>query len=373
MILEKKFKIRESVDIYKIGKDILYFYFINKRIGKNIEVTEEIVKLMEGFTGNHTLEEILKENNFIFDDDLSSYIEFLLEEGILYEKEEEKKNQEILSLVEIERYERQITFFQEYFNKNPYICQKKLKDECILVFGCGAIGSGLAIELAMMGVKNFIFVDKGKIKESSRERHFYFSEEGIGKYKVEELEKYLKELNEEVKIKGFKDTINYDTSLDKYFSLEPTLVINTLDEPYIGITSLKIGRESYGRKIPMFVGGGFDGHLMSTGELIIPDITPCVDCYTNHFTEILKDWQPKYNIEGIDEDNEKRSIFEVGGLSSMGLFSISYGLIIILRYILGEEVLSSGRGELLLDRLEVNTIKIEKNKNCKICGEKNEI
>ena len=32
-------------------------------------------------------------------------------------------------------------------------------------------------------------------------------------------------------------------------------------------------------KIAHYIAGGFDAHLASTGELIIPYVTPCVECY----------------------------------------------------------------------------------------------
>ncbi len=47
----------------------------------------------------------------------------------------------------------------------------------------------LLIELAMMGVKNFVLVDKGQIKKTSKERHYYFSSSDIGKNKVDSLKK----------------------------------------------------------------------------------------------------------------------------------------------------------------------------------------
>lgn len=363
------FKLRENVDVYKIGDDILYFYFINKREGINISANDALIELVSLIDGKKSIEDILKFMNMEYSNNLEMFLKFLLEKGIVYIPERENKN--LISIEEQELYSRQLVFFQEYFEKDSYKFQKQLSNEKILIFGVGAIGSGIAIELAMMGIKKFIFVDKGKLRNSSKVRHYYFKEKNIGKFKVEALKEYLLNIDEKIEVEIFNEAINYDSNLEKYFELNPTFAINTLDEPYIGVTSLKIGRETYRKKLPLYVAGGFDGHLMSTGELIIPDKTPCVDCYINHFTEALKGWKPNYNKKAIEIENE--NIFEVGGLPSMSLFSISYAVIEIIKHLANIEYIGKGRGELLFENLEINYLKVEKNKNCIVCGEKNEI
>lgn len=360
------FKLRENVDVYKIGNDIIYFYFINKREGINLKVNENILNFIKNIDGKRSTKVILEKIKIEYDEGLNKFLEYLLKKGIIYIPTNDQDIKEYE-----ERYSRQLTFFQEYFEVDQYKLQDKILNEKFLIFGIGAIGSGIAIELAMMGVRNFILVDKGKIKFSSKQRHYYFKNNDIGRNKVEALKDYLLKINSNINIEIFNEKINYDTDLIKYFDLKPTFVVNTLDEPYIGITSLKIGREAYRKNLPMYVGGGFDGHLMSTGELIIPNITPCVDCYIKYFTEKLKNWKPTYNKEGID--NVEEGIFEVGGLPSMSLFSISYGVIEIIKFLANNKYNGKGRGELLFENMKIDYLKVEKNRNCMICGEKNEV
>lgn len=97
-------------------------------------------------------------------------------------------------------------------------------------------------------------------------------------------------------------------------------IINTLDEPYIGYTSSKISRLCMEEKKVHYIAGGFDAHLASTGELIIPYVTPCVECYATHFKHALENWKPKKHPV------EKRYT-EIGGLASMTLFSSSFACI----------------------------------------------
>lgn len=145
-----------------------------------------------------------------------------------------------------------------------------------------------------------------------------------------------------------------------------TFVINTLDEPYIGYTSSKISRICVKNRIPHYIAGGFDAHLASTGELIIPYVTPCVECYSMHFKEILKDWKPK-------KHPVQKRFYEIGGLASMSLFSSSYACIEIIKYLAGlinTNDCYKGRGEFLFHNMSLTYLNIKKNPDCPICGGK---
>lgn len=371
-IRNKIFKIKESVDIYKVGEDILYFYFINSRNKFNLEVSEEIIKLIASINGEKSLNQILEELCLEYNDNLDELLKYLLNKKIIYIPVENINN--VLNENEKQRYDRQLSFFDNFFEEDKNLLQKKLKEEVFLIFGAGAIGSGIAIELAMCGVENFILVDKKSLMKSNMTRHYYYSENKVGQAKVDVLKDYLKRINKKINVRTYNDSINFSTDLNKYFDEKITFIVNTLDEPYIGFTSMKIGRKCFKENKPLFVGGGFDAHLMSTGELIIPNITPCVDCYVDHFTSTLKGWKPSYNSDSITNENLDQELFEVGGLSSMSLFSVSYGVIEILKYILSKKIKILGRGELKFENLNVEYINVEKNKNCKICGDnKNDI
>ncbi|MBP7725655.1 MAG: ThiF family adenylyltransferase [Leptotrichiaceae bacterium] len=369
------FKTGDGVDIYKIGDDILCFYKINSRHRIEIEVTEEIINLISELDGQKTIMEILKKLELEFDKDLETLLDFLLKNKLIYDIKLEEIQKFFLDCSEIERYQRQILFFEEFFLDNKYSLQNKLKKQTILIFGIGAIGSGICIQLAMMGCEKFIFVDNKRLKKNSITRHYYYNKIEEGNLKVDSLSEYLKKINPNIKIKKFAEKLDYDSDLKRYFNNNPTFVINTMDEPYIGLTSLKIGRECYSHNIGLFVGGGFDAHLMSTGELIIPNQTPCVDCYIDYFKKKLKNWNPIYNIDAIDYENTKEQIFELGGLPSMSLFSISYGTTEIVKYLLGyyDKEQPNIRGELLFDKIKIDYLEVTKNKKCIVCGDKSDI
>lgn len=100
------------------------------------------------------------------------------------------------------------------------------------------------------------------------------------------------------------------TNLSSIIPDDTDLIINTCDEPYIGHTSLKLGRYAQARAIPLYVSGGFDAHLMSSGELIFPPHTPCIDCAQNTFSKALKGWKPVYSIVNNPQLDLSKSVYD---------------------------------------------------------------
>lgn len=363
------YSINPSVDVYKIGDDILEFYFISSRRRVTLKVTPSVIDTLHSFNGLSSVSEICTHNFIDLSTDVIAFLNYLLKEKIIYCNTTLDQDKSILSNKDIKRYDRQLSYFDSVFEKKSYEIQKQLQSETILILGIGAVGSAIAIQLVMCGVRNIIIVDKDNVTPDSLQRHFAFKHSDIGRPKVEALRDYLVSVDSKLNCEIYNEIVDYDTSLEVYME-KSNFVINTLDEPYIGITSLKIGRICYEKKIPMYVAGGFDAHLMSTGELIIPDRTPCVDCYTSYFSESLKGWQPQYNLAALQDEGIINNRFEVGGISSMSLFSSSYAVMAMLNYFATETESSFGRGELLFDKLEINYLNINKNPNCIICGSK---
>ena len=86
--------------------------------------------------------------------------------------------------------------------------------------------------------------------------------------------------------------LDIDTDVQKLIGADIDLIVNTADEPYVGATSIKLSRYCVENDIPLLVAGGFDAHLASLSEMIIPGQTPCSDCYAMHFDEVLRGWKP---------------------------------------------------------------------------------
>ena len=218
----------------------------------------------------------------------------------------------------------------------------------------------------MAGVSEVTLFDMDTVDESDVARHMYYSSDSINMNKVDALKDQLMKINSKITVhviySSMKPTDNIEPIIEKL-----DFVVNTLDEPYIGYTASKISRICIKHLIPHFIAGGFDAHLASTGEIIIPYITPCVECYANHFKESLKNWKPR-------KHPVKKRDTEIGGLAAMTLFSSSFAAIEIIKYIAGLYDTKDSykvRGELLFTTLDITYLNVSKNPNCPICGGNN--
>jgi len=363
------YSIRNGVDLYLINDEILTVYFMSTRLRKQFRVSMMTIKLIELLDGERSVQEIyslIKENSDS-EIDLNGLLEIMSkfsEMNIIIKRQEDYLE---LSGDMIERYDRQLNFLSDFLIGKSYIeAQEKLQKSNILIFGCGAIGGDIAVHLAMCGVESFILYDNDVVEASDISRHMFFKKKYISINKTDALEDYLLNINKKIKVNKVQKSLRPESQIAELIDAA-TFVVNTADEPYIGYTSMKISRYCTQKRKTHFIAGGFDAHLASTGELIIPGITPCVDCYANYFKEALKGWKPK-------KHPVQERYLEIGGLSSMSLFSSSYATIEIIKYICGlinVKSYSKTRGEFLFTSMDIEYLNVVRDKECKVCGEIN--
>lgn len=354
------------MDLFTQSDSRLIVYYMNTRQKKIFKVSSKTIKLLSLINGQRTFGEIkhraIKQLN-VSATTTTKFIHSLYQNRILTIKIME---QDILSKNEVNRYSRQINYFSEFFSEETegYWAQRKLIDATVTIFGCGSVGGNIAIQLARSGIKHFILMDAKKVSKSDIARHMYFEQSDIGLAKVEALKKYLMKINSVIKVETFKKVLRPETDILGLIG-KSTFVVNTADEPYIGYTSAKISRVCVKLHTPMYSAGGFDAHLASTGEMIIPGITPCADCYADYFHDALKDWKPQKYPERHLKNNE------MGGLASMALFASSFASVEIIKYIarlVSPEKYFKTRGELLFEDFNLTYLNVKRNPECKICA-----
>ena len=278
------FKIKDSVDLFLSNEKYIIVYFMNSRQRKSFRVNDDMLRLFELIDGEkdvQTLQSIMHDDFEIDPECTSSILTALLRSKIITEV---VKEQNILPDNLVRRYSRQINYFSEFLEGEieGIKAQKKLMDTHILVFGCGAIGGNIAMELAMAGIGHISLYDYDIVDESDISRHIFYRDQYLGQPKVKALEAELKAVNSEIQVVTYNDSMKPTSDIEKIIETAD-FIVNTLDEPYIGYTASKISRICVKHKKPHFIAGGFDAHLSSTGELIIPYVTPCVECYADHF------------------------------------------------------------------------------------------
>jgi len=380
--LNSTFKIKSSVDVYLIDSEeqlknevFIQFYKINTRKKLKIKASSDVAFIIAELDGERSLNSILKKRKInVEPSEVESLINFLLIKDII-----EFSSPEGIASRQMDRFSRQINYLDELLPSVTGIeLQEKINKQRIVIIGVGAVGSTAAIHLARAGVSDFILVDYKSINNASLQRHFYANKENIGQHKCEALKNYLLQINKNCKIEIIDKKIKPKTKLSKIIPSSSTLVIHSADEPYIGHITIKLGRFLWHKEIPLFVLGGFDAHLMSSGELIKKGVTPCADCCSNTFSKALQNWKPTYlensKLELLEkkvDTNKSTDISSSGGTASMSLFSVSLAMIKIFYAILNIPYPHfNKRKEFLVNQGSFTSFEMSSQDDCYFCNER---
>ncbi len=86
--------------------------------------------------------------------------------------------------------------------------QTKLKNSSVLISRCGGLGSVVAYELAAAGIGKLILAHGGNVVPSDLNRQLLMTDAGLGKSRIESVERRLKELNPRLEIVAVGENIN---------------------------------------------------------------------------------------------------------------------------------------------------------------------
>ncbi len=246
--------------------------------------------------------------------------------------------------------------------------QAKLRKSTVLVAGAGAIGSEVAKNLALMGVKRLIIVDFDVVEASNVSRMLYFTLEDEGKPKSETLGARIVEKYPFVEVYAYKCALE-QLPLEVY--LNSDVIAGGLDN----ISSrIYLAAMAHRLQIPM-VDAGTLGYKVRVQTYVPPD-TPCPACNfpSEKYAELVKLRNP---CDPKLEENKVPSVVTANSLAAS--IQTQEILKILLGYReyknLGKWPQNSGqpiKGVFIAD-LKYNKFSImqlEKNKNCIVCGEK---
>ena len=166
------------------------------------------------------------------------------------------------------KYEKQIILKEIGFSG-----QKKIKNAKVLVVGMGGLGCPLLIYLANIGIQNIGIIDHDKIELTNLNRQILFSEQDIGKSKVIQAYKKIRQIDKKIKIKIFEKKLEkknitkifkkFDIICDGTDNFETRLLINDYS---------KIMKK-------ILISGAinkFDGHLF---KFDFRSKSPCFRCF----------------------------------------------------------------------------------------------
>lgn len=377
-MLQKKLYLQHTIDVYVAelteGTFKLTFHRMTTRERIEIITSRAVAEFLALLNGKNSVEEILKKLGTFDELEAKKFIDFLTSHHLVTDQDRNAYSHS--------KYERQIAYFDDMIlDRKGIETQELLGTKTVTLLGCGAVNGYIAELLARAGVKNFTLVDYKAFDIQNISRHIYSKATDIGKSKVEILSKYLTDIDSEIKVDFYQEKLTPNSDLSKWVPEKESLVINGCDEPYIGHTSLKIGRYLQDKNIPLYVSGGFDAHLMSSGELVFPPFTPCIDCIQSTFSKALGEWKPTYSQlkdssaliktdPTIVKDFPVLNIGGAGGLASMSSFSASLSSMEIIQFLVEDSNLTfnSLRYEYLPNKGEMTGFELLKQDDCHACN-----
>lgn len=244
----------------------------------------------------------------------------------------------ILNDRELERYKRQLTVTGFGMDQ-----QKKLKNSAALVAGIGGLGGTAALYLAVAGIGKLVLAHYGNLTLSNMNRQILMKHDWIGKERVIQAEKTIKEINPDVSVEVYNERTTQRNAerllegVDIALSARP----NFHERRILNTACVRKG-------IPCVEAAmnGMEGYLFN----IVPGETPCLNCL-----------YPEDDPAWVEL-----------GFPVMGAVSGMLGCIMALETI----KLLGGFGKPMLGRMLVfNTadmdfkkVRIHRDPNCSVCG-----
>lgn len=161
--------------------------------------------------------------------------------------------------------------------------QELLQKSRVMIVGCGALGSMVAMQLAGAGVGTLGLADPDTVDISNLQRQFFFKTQDAGKLKSQLIGERVLELNPEVKLEIINELIIPKKSVSIFEKYD--FIVDATDNPE---SKKMIGNVCQDLSKPCCIGGvsGFRGQVMTIlpgdagfeeyfGEENTGDFLPC--------------------------------------------------------------------------------------------------
>jgi bacteriocin biosynthesis cyclodehydratase domain-containing protein len=174
------------------------------------------------------------------------------------------------------RYSRHHLYYQSQ-GIDPTVAQHKLAQSTVGLIGTGGIGSNVATLLAAAGVGHLVVSDGDTVELSNLTRQTLYTEESVGRLKVEVAAARLREINSEVKVTPVPFGFDSADLVSDYFA-DCDFIVLSADTPreiheWISTKATALG-------IPYSTAGYIEGYAV-VGPLVVPGETACYECSRN--------------------------------------------------------------------------------------------
>lgn len=156
------------------------------------------------------------------------------------------------------------------FERLELLVKDKINDiykKNVLVIGLGGVGSYAVEALVRSGIQNITIVDNDTISLSNLNRQLMTYQSNIGKYKTDELEKRILEINPKCRINKVTEFITLD-NINELFKEDYDYIVDACDTITIKLELIRISK----RKNIKLISSMGTGNKMDPSRLKIIDI-----------------------------------------------------------------------------------------------------
>src|ERR671918_2364338 len=189
-----------------------------------------------------------------------------------------------ISREDMQRYSRQIML-----EEIGFAGMEKLRNAHVSVIGAGGIGNPVITQFTAMGIGKLKIVDRDVIEISNLHRQHLYTDEDIGKVKVEAALERLRKINPQVEIEAVPTSVTTYTAENLVKGSD--IVIDALDS----IEARYALNDACIRQNIPFIYAGALGMLGSVCT-ILPNKTACLRCM---FPALEEDEMPTCSTEGV--------------------------------------------------------------------------
>ncbi|MEK6826344.1 MAG: HesA/MoeB/ThiF family protein [Nanoarchaeota archaeon] len=215
--------------------------------------------------------------------------------------------------------------------------QREIQKAKVAVVGLGALGSAAVSLLIRMGIKRFLLVDRDVVEESNLGSQQIYQEKDIGMPKIEAVENFLKEINNDIEIEAYFEHLDFE-NISK---IKADIVLDCTDN--LDIRFL-LNEYCVKNKIPLV----YSAAIKDKGCVFVVNNGPCLKC-------ILKDAETSETCE------------TVGIINTIANLIASIQVNEAIKVIIGKDY-EKNLLYVSLDDNKIEKIKVGKEKNCNVCN-----
>ncbi len=241
---------------------------------------------------------------------------------------------------DLQRYSRQIML-----DEIGFVGLEKLRKAKVCVVGVGGIGNPVVTQLTAMGVGKLKIVDRDIIEISNLHRQHLYTENDIGRVKVEAAKERLEKINSSVEIEALPNSVTKYTAQSIVDGFDIVVdALDSIDARYaLNDACIKLN-------IPLIYGGALG--MLGSICTIIPNKTACLRCI---FPALAEDDMPTCSTEGVHPS----ILYLVGGIQVSEAVKI----------ILGEKpTLENKLLYVDLNDLSLEKVSVFRQEECPSCG-----